>query len=201
MSRRGSSTRSSGRTAPPPQLSCSWSSARPRSDGWFGLPHNALPTNSRWHWVDIYFDRRENWYYTLVKYPHMLFYDNPYILQGLNAALNVSLMYAVGRAGISFQSAHLGAARPEPPRIVARPDVREYRRGRAAQPRGTTARACCSISAVRRRGSVWRYSSWCSVDHNSSECGARSSSPNFWSASAGKGPAGSDPSSPTASSW
>lgn len=66
--------------------------------GWFGLPHNALATNSRWHWVDIYFDRRENWYYTLVKYPHMLFYDNPYILQALNAALNVSLMYAIGRA-------------------------------------------------------------------------------------------------------
>ncbi len=73
--------------------------------GWFGLPHNALPTNSRWHWVDIYFDRRENWYYTLVKYPHMLFYDNPYILQGLNAALNVSLMYAVGRA--AFRSSRL----------------------------------------------------------------------------------------------
>ncbi|HEV7524034.1 MAG TPA: hypothetical protein VGP92_03675 [Acidimicrobiia bacterium] len=65
--------------------------------GWFGYPHNAFPSNSRYHWVDIYFDRRNNWYYTLVKLPHRIFYNAPQILQALNGAANVALTYAIGR--------------------------------------------------------------------------------------------------------
>lgn len=65
--------------------------------GYLGYPHNGFPTNSRIHWVDIYFDRADSFHYTLVKLPHRLFYDAPYLLQAINAAVNVLLAYALGR--------------------------------------------------------------------------------------------------------
>ncbi len=65
--------------------------------GFFGYPHNAIPTNSRIHWVDIYNNRADEWFYTLVKLPHRLFYDAPYVLQALTGACNAALMYLIGR--------------------------------------------------------------------------------------------------------
>jgi hypothetical protein len=65
--------------------------------GFFGYPHNAIPTNSRIHWVDIYNIRADEWFYTLVKLPHHLFYNAPYALQAINGAVNVALLYLIGR--------------------------------------------------------------------------------------------------------
>jgi hypothetical protein len=65
--------------------------------GFFGYPHNAIPTNSRIHWVDIYNIRADSWFYALVKLPHRLFYNEPYALQAINGAVNVALMYLIGR--------------------------------------------------------------------------------------------------------
>src|SRR4051794_21601671 len=41
--------------------------------GRLGYPHNGFPANARIHWVDIYFTRAGEWWYTLVKFPHKLF--------------------------------------------------------------------------------------------------------------------------------
>src|SRR5262249_40066081 len=65
--------------------------------GFFGYPHNAIPTNSRIHWVDIYNIRADEWFYTLVKLPHHLSYNAPYPSQAINGALNVALLYFIGR--------------------------------------------------------------------------------------------------------
>lgn len=65
--------------------------------GWLSLPHNAFPTNARVHWVDIFFDRQDNYFYTLVKL-HAPFYDYPHIFQALNGAVNVCLIYLIGRS-------------------------------------------------------------------------------------------------------
>lgn len=64
--------------------------------GYLGYPHNGFPSNSRIHWVDIHFDRADSFHYTLPKLPHRLFYDAPYLLQALNAAVNVVLAYLIG---------------------------------------------------------------------------------------------------------
>lgn len=63
---------------------------------WLAFPHNAFPTNARIHWVDIFFERQHDYFYTLVKL-HALSYDYPHIFQGLNGGLNVLLVYLIAR--------------------------------------------------------------------------------------------------------
>jgi len=64
--------------------------------GWLAYPHNAGPSNSRIHWVDIFYNRRDRFFYVLVKPFHMLFYEMPHVLQALNGVVNVALVYAIG---------------------------------------------------------------------------------------------------------
>lgn len=65
--------------------------------GVLARPHNAFPSNSRLHWVEIWFDRRDDFFYPLLKGPHYLFYDAPWLLMAINAAVNVLLLAAIVR--------------------------------------------------------------------------------------------------------
>lgn len=67
---------------------------------WFrflATPHNAFPSNARIHWVDYLTSKSDNFFYAAGRIPHFVFYDNPPIWQGLNAALLVAVSIAVAR--------------------------------------------------------------------------------------------------------
>lgn len=59
--------------------------------GWLAWPHNGFPSNARIHWVDIFYNRADDFFYALVKLPHVIFYGHPWLLQALNGTLNVAL--------------------------------------------------------------------------------------------------------------
>ncbi|MEM9465430.1 MAG: hypothetical protein AAGA90_08640 [Actinomycetota bacterium] len=65
--------------------------------GWLGDPHNGFPTNARIHWVDFESSRVDDFFYAAGRLPHWLFYETPYVWQGINAAVVVGLAYAIGR--------------------------------------------------------------------------------------------------------
>lgn len=76
---------------------------------WLAYPHNGFPSNSRIHWVDIFFDRADNFFYALARVPHLVFYGAPWALQGLNGALNAWLVTWVVRRATGRTSASVGA--------------------------------------------------------------------------------------------
>lgn len=63
---------------------------------WYASPPNMFPANARIHWVDIWFDRRDDWFYPLIKV-HRFFYDVPHLFQAGLGALNTVLLYLIGR--------------------------------------------------------------------------------------------------------
>lgn len=86
--------------------------------GLLAYPHHAFPTNARIHWVDILFDRADDWFYAAVKLPHLVFYDMPQLWQAVNGALNTLLVVILVRhvtgdraagllAGIGFAASAL----------------------------------------------------------------------------------------------
>lgn len=78
--------------------------------GWISWPHLATKSNSRIHWVDIFFEPWvSSYWYTLVKLPHMVFYDYPWLWQAINGGLNVALVMAIVRAGTGRRVLGLGA--------------------------------------------------------------------------------------------
>jgi hypothetical protein len=64
---------------------------------WLSTPHNAYPSNARIHWVDYLTWDDEDFFYALGRIPHSLFYDVPWLWQGINAALATWLCYLVAR--------------------------------------------------------------------------------------------------------
>lgn len=78
--------------------------------GFLARPHNAFPSNSRLHWVEIWFDRRDDFFYPLLKVPHYLFYDGPWLLMAMNAAVNVLLIAAIVRRNTQRPWAGVAAA-------------------------------------------------------------------------------------------
>lgn len=64
---------------------------------YLAYPPNAWPSNARMHWLDQFYGRSDHFFYTLVKLPHVVFYEMPHIWQGINGALSVALTYGIGR--------------------------------------------------------------------------------------------------------
>lgn len=65
--------------------------------GWLAYPHNAFPSNSRFHWVDYLTFDSGNFFYAAGRVPHMLFYDVPHVWQGINASIVAALCYIIAR--------------------------------------------------------------------------------------------------------
>jgi len=65
--------------------------------GWLSNPHQAFLSNARFHWVDYQTWDSDNYTYAAGRIPHLLFYEYPYVWQGINAGLVALLCYAIGR--------------------------------------------------------------------------------------------------------
>ena len=65
--------------------------------GWLSTPHNAFPSNARFHWVDYITWDSDDYFYALGRIPHRIFYDAPWMWQSINAAIAVVLCYLVAR--------------------------------------------------------------------------------------------------------
>jgi hypothetical protein len=65
--------------------------------GWLGHPHNGFPSNARFHWVDYLTWDAGNFFYAAGRIPHFIFYDFPFVWNGLNAGLVAFLCYLIGR--------------------------------------------------------------------------------------------------------
>jgi hypothetical protein len=65
--------------------------------GWLATPHNAFPSNARFHWVDYITWDTDDYFYALGRIPHRIFYDAPWMWQSINAALAVWLCYLIAR--------------------------------------------------------------------------------------------------------
>jgi hypothetical protein len=65
--------------------------------GWLSTPHNAFPSNARFHWVDYITWDTDDYFYALGRIPHRIFYDAPWMWQSINAALAVVLCYLIAR--------------------------------------------------------------------------------------------------------
>ena len=65
--------------------------------GWLATPHNAFPSNARFHWVDYITWDTDDYFYALGRIPHRIFYDAPWMWQSINAAMAVSLCYLIAR--------------------------------------------------------------------------------------------------------
>jgi len=80
--------------------------------GWLSFDHNAFPSNSRIHWVDYFVpsSRTDNFGYALIRIPHYLFYENPYIWQSLNATANAGILFLIARRIGLTRLTSLGAA-------------------------------------------------------------------------------------------
>ena len=65
--------------------------------GWLSYPHNAFPSNARFHWVDYLTYDSDNFFYAAGRLPHMLFYEIPHVWQGLNASVVAGLCYIIAR--------------------------------------------------------------------------------------------------------
>ena len=65
--------------------------------GWLGHPHNAYPSNARFHWVDYLTWDSDNYFYAAGRIPHLLFYETPYLWQALNAMILASLLWSLAR--------------------------------------------------------------------------------------------------------
>jgi hypothetical protein len=64
---------------------------------WLAEPHNAFPPNSRFHWVDYLTWDSDHYGYAAGRLPHLVFYEVPYVWQGINAGLVAWLCYLIGR--------------------------------------------------------------------------------------------------------
>lgn len=64
---------------------------------WYSDPPNMFATNARIHWVDIFYSRRDDYFYALVKGVHWVFYDWPHLVQAVTGAANVVLVFLIGR--------------------------------------------------------------------------------------------------------
>ncbi len=60
-------------------------------------PHNAFPTNSRFHWVDFIGYESDRFFYVAGRLPHYIFYETPYVWQGLNSLALSLCCYLIGR--------------------------------------------------------------------------------------------------------
>jgi hypothetical protein len=65
--------------------------------GWLSTPHNAFPSNARFHWVDYITWDSDDYFYALGRIPHRIFYDAPWMWQSINAAIAVLLCYLIAR--------------------------------------------------------------------------------------------------------
>ncbi len=65
--------------------------------GWLSTPHNAFPSNARFHWVDYITWDTDDYFYALGRIPHRIFYDAPWMWQSINAAIAVTLCYLIAR--------------------------------------------------------------------------------------------------------
>ena len=65
--------------------------------GWLARPHNALLSNSRIHWVDYLTWNSDNYGYAAGRLPHLVFYEAPFVWQGINAGIVAALCFAIGR--------------------------------------------------------------------------------------------------------
>jgi hypothetical protein len=65
--------------------------------GWLSNPHNGFPTNARFHWVDFLTYHSDNFAYPAGRIPHRIFYEVPYVWQGITAALCALLCYTIAR--------------------------------------------------------------------------------------------------------
>ena len=65
--------------------------------GWLSTPHNAFPSNARFHWVDYITWDSDDYFYALGRIPHRIFYDAPWMWQSINAAIAVVLCYLIAR--------------------------------------------------------------------------------------------------------
>ena len=65
--------------------------------GWLATPHNAFPSNARFHWVDYITWDTDDYFYALGRIPHRIFYDAPWMWQSINAAIAVVLCYLIAR--------------------------------------------------------------------------------------------------------
>jgi hypothetical protein len=117
---------------------------------WFGYPHNGLPANSYIHWVDISFTRAHTYWYVLVKPAHRLFYDRPYLLQAINGALNVTLVYLIGRSLYrrGFMPVAMAAALLVSSLVLTFADTAE-------DVQLTIAALLCATLAIARRSTPW----------------------------------------------
>ena len=64
---------------------------------WLATPHNGYPSNARIHWVDYLTWDSDDFFYALGRIPHEIFYDVPWLWQGINAALATWLCYLCAR--------------------------------------------------------------------------------------------------------
>lgn len=60
--------------------------------GWLAHPHNAYPSNARYHWVDYPKVDTDNFFYAAGRIPHLVFYDAPYLWKAINIAVLVGLL-------------------------------------------------------------------------------------------------------------
>lgn len=60
--------------------------------GWLARPHNAYPSNARYHWVDYPRVDTDNYFYAAGRIPHLVFYDAPYLWKAINIAALVGLL-------------------------------------------------------------------------------------------------------------
>ena len=65
--------------------------------GWLSYPHNAFPSNARFHWVDYLTYDSDNFFYAAGRLPHMIFYEAPHLWQGITAAAVAGLCYIIAR--------------------------------------------------------------------------------------------------------
>jgi hypothetical protein len=65
--------------------------------GWLAHPHNAYPSNARYHWVDYLTWDSDNYFYAAGRIPHLLFYDAPFLWQAINVMILASLLWAFAR--------------------------------------------------------------------------------------------------------
>ena len=65
--------------------------------GWLAAPHNGYLTNARFHWVDYLTWDSSRFTYAAGRIPHLLFYEYPYVWQGISAAIVVLLLYLIAR--------------------------------------------------------------------------------------------------------
>lgn len=81
--------------------------------GWLAYPHNAFPSNARFHWVDYLTFNDDYFFYAAARLPHMLFYEVPHVWQAINAGLVAWLCYLVGvQLGLARRLANLLALAP-----------------------------------------------------------------------------------------